>query len=262
VKKRKKKEKMELLVLGVMGVLGATYLTRDYDNNGLVMDSNRENNTNGRNMKTDVTEYKPLAPKFKRNMMDISETGILYGIEKSSTKNLTNLNDAYKPWSAPRQKPTYSMVDIFKDRAETQAYLEATGTPFYFNKNQGEMVLGTTQQSNPLIEIPGKMSIKGDRENSLAHYPRVYIDAGEEIKKKTSEPYDRMLNAGMPTESETKLVPMEGLLNREWNPWGPGGHLQTLFNRNHEKKSVKKGANQSNLMAPVLGSRFYKLSGK
>lgn len=247
---------MELILLGGLGLMGVSYLTSDFSQNGLKLDKERSVSKSGRAMKTNVTEYKDPQPKYKRIMFDMSETGFIYGIERPMNMNLTNLNEAFKPYSAPRQTPTYSVPDVLQDKAKTLSYLEATASPFYFNKKQGYIPLGNNQNANPMVEIPGKASIKGDRHQSLAHYPRVYFTSGEELKKKTSEPYDKMLDAGMPTESEKKYVPLTGKLNREWNPWGPGGHLQILFNRSKENKTRSKMTNQAHMMAPVYDYRL------
>lgn len=249
----------ETIILTGVTALAILYFSMDFFNQGRIKEQN-ESGTGETGMNTvdmQVTEYKDPGPKEARHMFDFSEMGLNYGMLKPSDLAVTNINDAYKPWTAPRQTPTNSLPEIFQDRAKTQAYLEATATPFYFNQKNGEMVLSTSQNSAPLVEIPGPQSIKGDRGSSLAHYPRVYFSSGDELKKKTSERYDRMLNAGMPTESEVRHVPLEGVLNREQNPWGPGGSLQSLFNRSGERVTREMGTNRSTLLAPVLSGRFY-----
>lgn len=247
---------MEFLVLGGLAAAGYWYLISPYENNGLAMDVDRDiNSLEGRQQMTEVTKYKDPMPKQRGHMFDFSEAGITYGVTHPLNLNLTNLNEAYKPYTAPMQKSTRDMTAIFEDQAKTLAYMEATSTPFYFNEREGSIVLSGNQNANPLVEIPGRNSFRWDPEQSLVYYPRVYIQSGTENKVKTSEPYDKLLNAGMPTEHEKKWVPLEGRLNREWNPWGPGGQLQTLFTGYQQKRTLRKGADQAVIMQPVWDSR-------
>lgn len=246
---------MEFVFLGGLALLGSFYLTKDFNQTGIKTDSETEFG-DGRSLTPDVTTYKNPKPKERRNMMDFSEMGFTYSVAKANTFNLVNLNEAYKPWSAPTQKSTMDIVDIFEDQAKNLAHLEAFSTPFYFTNRQGSIPLGTNQNTNPQVAIPTKASIKGDRNRSLANYPRVYIQSGEEIKKLTAEPCDGFLDAGMPEEENKKYVPLTGKLNRDWNPWGNGGHLQRIFNKRQETTTERKKANRSILMGPVYGHRI------
>jgi hypothetical protein len=161
---------------------------------------------------------------------------------------MTNLNEAFKPYTAPRQKSTHSISEFLTGHTHRNAYLESNGHPFYFS-NDGCIPLSSTQQSNPNIEIPSSASIKGDRFNSLANYSRVYIDSGYEQLPPNSAAKHMLLGQGEPTEYEVPHVPMEGKLNRDWNPWGPGGVSQTVSNRNHAYNTRIRGADRSHIIS-------------
>lgn len=246
---------MEFAILGSLGLLGYKYLNNDYNSMGIKVDTPNDHSKGGSAMTEEVTKYKDPAPKKANNMFNYSEMGITYGLNKPHTLAWSNLNEAYKPRSAPMQRSTSDLVDIFEDQAEISAYLEATGAAFYFDERQGSIPVATSQQSNPLVEVPPG-SLKGDRNKSLLYYPRVYVDRGEEIKKTTSEPYDKFLDAGMPETSEKKYVPLTGRLNRASNPWGNGGKLNRVFTKRQEFESERRGADRAVLMQPVFNSRL------
>lgn len=247
---------MELLVLVGLGALGVSYLNTADTNRGTQIQTTTSPGGFGEGMQNEVNTYKSIEPKFDRNLFDLNEAGMVYGIEKPKLLNVTNLNEAYKPWSAPDQKPVRSIPEFMANQAISQAYLEATGHAFYFNKN-GEIPLASAQQSNPNVEIPGGESIRWDPEASLSTYPRVYVSSGEEVRKPTSEYEDHFLQAFQPTEMEMRRVQDEGRLNRDHNPWGPGGHYQRIFNSNHEEETRRRGVDRSTILTPVIGASFY-----
>lgn len=200
---------------------------------------------------TGVTESGNTELKKKRNLSDMAEMGMTYGMEKPSNLNLTNLNEAWKPWSAPDQKPTYSIPEFYENQAEKNAWLEAKGYPFYFWKD-GEIPLATNQQSNPNIELPGKESIRGDPNASLYNnYLRAYIDGGYDSNPPFSTASDRLLGAGEPEEEEVQFVPEEGKLNRDANPWGPDGVLQNIYNGYTSRQTKKYGPDQTHIISQV-----------
>lgn len=237
---------MEILVLAGLGALGLAYASKI--NVGQMESSVAV--PSGEGQMNEVTLYKDPEPKFARNFFDLTEAGMVYGIEKPTNLNVTNLNEAYKPWSAPSQAPTKNVLEFLGNQAISQAYLEAHATPFYFNKN-GEIPLASNQQSNPNVEIPGMESIKGDRDASLSFYPRAYVDSGEEIRKPSAEYRDHFLQGMQPTEMEMDMPQPEGRLNMDHNPWGPGGHHQRLFSRIHEEESRRRGIDRATILSPV-----------
>lgn len=243
---------MEVLIgLGLLAILYARKARRSYGQ--MITDTSEVQGEGG--MQTEVTQYKDPQPKYERNLFDMVEAGMVYGIEKPTNLNMTNLNEAFKPWSAPDQTPTKSIYEFLSNQATSQAYLEAHATPFYFNKD-GQIPLATNQQSNPNVEIPNTNSIRGDREATLANYPRVYVDGGEEIRKPTAEFGDHFLGGLQPTEMEMLRVQDEGRLNRDHNPWGPGGQFQRVFSRNHEDESRRRGVDRATILSPVVGSDY------
>lgn len=197
---------------------------------------------------TGVSKSQPERPKEDRLALDFRESGYVYGIEKAQNLNITNLNEDFKPYSAPPQESTYSMTDFLNNKAKNYAYLEANATPFYFNRD-GEIPLSSTQQSNPNVEIPSKSSIRGDKRATLTTYDRVYIDQGYDQKTPNSSAVDKLLGQGEPETYEVINVPEEGKLNRDWNPYGPGGVQQDIYNRAHEWQTRKMGTNRSHIIA-------------
>lgn len=206
------------------------------------------------NVRTSETiEEGELGQKYRGRYRDMHEMGMSYSIEKPTHLELTNLNEAWKPWSAPSQDPSRSVDSLFKYQAQKDAYLETYGYPFYFHKN-GEMPLASTQQSNPNVEVPSyNSSFRWDPKNSLLNYPRVYADGANSNPFSTRKA--NMFGAGEPTESEVVQVPEEGRLNRENNPWGPGGTLQTIWTSQQETLTRRKGTNRSTLLAPISNAR-------
>lgn len=204
--------------------------------------------TSGKPQDTQVTKSMDEAPKAASKALDFREAGMVYGLEKAQSLNVTNLNEDYKPYSAPPQESTYSMTDFLDEKAKNYAWLEANATPFYFSRD-GEIPLASTQQSNPNVEIPSKAGIRGDTKSSLGTYSRAYIDSGYDEKPPTSAAKDMLLGQGEPETSEVTNVPEEGRLNRDWNPWGPGGAVQTLYNKQHEYVTQQRGTNRSHIVS-------------
>ena len=205
---------------------------------------------------TRVTQSIPEEGRADSIGLNMRESGMTYSLFRAQNLNLTNLNEDYKPYSAPIQESTYSMNKFLNDQAKNYAYLEANATPFYFTRD-GEIPLATAQQSNPNVEVPSTSSIRGDRNASLANYDRVYVDEGYDAERPFSTAKDRLLGAGEPTETEVVHVPEEGRLNRDWNPYGPGGVIQDLYNKRHAYETQKKGADQTHIAASrSAGARF------
>lgn len=201
------------------------------------------------------TSYEGQKHMYMRDMVD---TGVVWGIQRPTMLNVTNLNEAWKPYSAPSQKPSRSLYGFFETESEKSAYLGQYAHPFYFMRN-GEIPLATPEQSNPNVEIPCRgQSIKGDPTNSLANYPRVYADisCNGPTPHIFSKSESRVWNAGQPTESEVVTVPREGQVNREFNPWGPGGVLQRIFNTRNERETRRKGVDRSIRTVPPP-SQYY-----
>lgn len=180
---------------------------------------------------------------------DHAEAGISWGTQRTGYKNLANLNQVYKPRSAPMQEDTNNVKDVFFDQADIDAWVTQNAFPFYFMRNP-TIPLATAHQSNLNIEIPMYgQSFRGDHFNSLAYYPRVYSDRGKPTDRAaklfTGEP--GTLGAEEPTESEELYVSKEGNPNYQFNPWGPGGVVQRIMNRKSEKRTKKLKADQSRI---------------
>lgn len=210
--------------------------------------------TSDRTRSFTASEYE-IADWYRQAHRDIKDAGISQGTLKTQNLNLTNLNEAWKPRTAPRQTPTHNVDDVYRDQSAIISYMEEYAHPFYFMRS-GEIPLGSSEQSNPNVEIPLRgVSIKGDPNNSLAYYPRVYWDYDNEEKNPWLFTGDRrVMAAGEPEEMEERRVPPEGYLNRNQNPWGPGGVVQRLHNGVNERVSRVKHCDRSEVVRPPYGS--------
>jgi hypothetical protein len=212
-------------------------------------------NAPNRDFGTRNTSFEGMKHQYLR---DFHDAGIHWGINRPTLLNVTNLNEAWKPYSAPSQTETRSLFELYKNESDKSAYLGEYAHPFYFMKN-GEIPLATPEQSNPNVELPCRYtSFKGDPGGSLMHYPRVYYDysCGVDNPHIFSENSKRVWNAGQPTESEVVHVPREGMVNREFNPWGPGGVLQRIFNVRNERETRRRGVDLARRAVPPPSTYF------
>lgn len=195
-----------------------------------------------------------LVETYRHNLKDLTETGMSTGLYKASWHQLADLNEVYRPRSAPSQVPTRNVNKIFRSEADIQAYLEEYGPRFYFRPT-GEIPLGTTAQSNPNVEIPSRnTSIRGDPKASLGNYPRAWVDFTGLQNASTDCTHVMDLGAGEPTEIEECEVPPEGLLNRTMNPYGPGGAVQRINNARQETLTRHLGMDRSRIARPVVAT--------
>ena len=246
-------ETFPVVVLGAMALYGLYAVNYDQKPTQYIEGVNQkggrlQKKKNKGAMQTNLTTKGNEGAKKEKILLDMAESGMTYGIERAQHLNLTNLNEAYKPYSAPPQKSSHSIAEFLNNQASKNAYLENNATPFYFWRD-GEIPLATTQQSNPNVEIPSRKSIKGDRFASLASYSRVYVDSGYDTAPPNSSARDKMLGQGEPETYEVPHVPEEGKLNRDWNVYGPGGVNQVIYNQHHERLTRSRGANRSHIVA-------------
>lgn len=192
---------------------------------------------------------------FRTMHRDFDEVGVSLGAARTGYLNVSNLNETWKPRSAPRQEPTRNISDIYRSEADSAAYVKQYAPQFYF-QHQGEMPLATAVQSNPNVEVPlCTSSIAHDPGNSLLAYPRVYCDYndGNNPHLFTGQP-GTMNSSGWPTETEVLRVPREGDLNIQNNPYGPGGDLQLLFNRRARALTRRHWVDRSHVVRPAVNN--------
>lgn len=200
---------------------------------------------------------------FRANHRDLDESGISMGAARTGYLNLTNLNEAWKPRTAPRQVSTNNISDVYRSQADSDAYLFEYAPAFYF-QTYGDMPLSTAEQSNPSVEVPSnRSSIRYDPNNSLLYYPRVYVDVYDGMNPHYfTGDYGTMSSAGMPTESEVRFLPQEGYLNYNMSPFGPGGDLQSLYNYQSAQLSRIHGVDRSVILrqpsSNYFSSRYFK----
>lgn len=203
----------------------------------------------------------------KMDERNYKEMGFALGQFRPSVLNVTQLNDAFEPYSAPMQTATRNVMDVMRDEARKQAYL-GTSAPYFWFLKDGEIPLNTAQQSNPNVEIPcAGVSIRGDPGGSMAYYPRVYADrsCGEGSNPRPYQTRNsRVFNAGMPDEGfETMRDHIgENPINAEWNPWGAGGALQKVFQYRQDRETMRKGVDRAVRAAPPPSRYFNTIYSK
>lgn len=197
------------------------------------------------------------------NLRDIQDAGFLTGIERASNINIANVNEAYKPLSAPDQTPIRSLFTFCQNQAKRTALLAEYGHDFYFERN-GEIPLGTGEQQMLNVEVPGggsNSSIRGDPGNSLSYYARVYRDYHGSNNPHLFSNNSKTWNAGEPEEWSQMFVPREGQKREEWNPWGPGGVLQRVFTTRQERETRTKKVDRSRVLAPPPTTYYNNIYG-
>lgn len=195
---------------------------------------------------------------------DHRETGISWGTQRTQDHSLNNLNEAYKPRSGPMQESTHDLDLVYSDQADIDAWVNEYSPQFFFMRNP-TVPLAANQQGAMNIEIPMEgQSFRGDHSNSLAHFPRVYADcvyASDNKSNKTFTGFKGTMAAEEPTEWEEMYVPDEGTNNAQYNPWGPGGVIQNIYNKQGAMTTRRRGANRAEIGLPSrLSRRVYNLN--
>jgi len=206
--------------------------------------------------------HQPDSQKQKdTTMYNLSEMGIQYNAIKPQALNATNLNNAYLPFSAPFQGSTRSMPSVYQSLSDNIGIVQAYGNAFYIN-TMGEIPLISAQQANPNVEIPTVNSFPGDPNASLVNFPRVMVDAKGPMAQ-YAYPFTSAqvaVASGEPTESEVIQVPATGKLNREYNPWGPGGAVQNLYGIIESNRTRRFGTDLSNVITPPRTLNTHRLA--
>lgn len=203
---------------------------------------------------------KDASAKREQMFQEYSETGLFWGNQRVSDLHVTNLNSANKPYSAPRQKPTNDLSDIFMDQADRETFLEVYHPAFFFRDNTEMPYTSAAAGVYSGVEVPGTNSIKGDPMATLNRLPRTYIDYhGEKPYYFTGEDGTMgAIGASEPTIWEEVNVPETGQLNFDMNPYGPGGVSQDIMNFKNTNITKKRGTNRSTIIGPpVYGKGSY-----
>jgi len=188
-------------------------------------------------------------------LKDFNSTGIVLGTIRPFYLAFTELNEAFKPHSAPSQKGTYSLSETFADYGRNQSYEMAHAPDFFFKSPIAQISLATAQQSNPNVIVPDSWSAPPGAQ-ALGHHPRAYQEYKNEAlfnetqkNRFTTSGYNT--DGGMPTETDVRHDPPDaGVISTEYNPWGPGGLLQNLFNNGLAQRTKKNGTNLSTILGP------------
>jgi len=73
--------------------------------------------------------------------------GITYGMGRPDQINLANLNEAYKPWTAPPMTGFPTVNKVYEQVAEREAYLQNYAYPFWFMQRSTDANRQQSQQS-------------------------------------------------------------------------------------------------------------------
>lgn len=228
------------LIAALGGLSGLAYYLNQYNVDG----------------ETPENEKVPLL--YRSGMLkDLMSTGIVNATIRPFYLAFTDLNEAFKPHSAPFQTPTHDLGLILEQYDRNLAYEQSYAPAFFFKTPISQISLSTAEQSNPNVIVPDKWS-QPPGAKSLGYHPRAYYEYhNQELYDKTyknrftTTGYNT--DAGMPTETEVHHVPPDaGPINIEFNPWGPGGLLQNLFNNGLQARTLTQGADLSTIIGPPL----------
>lgn len=192
------------------------------------------------------------------NTKELGETGIYYGAYKPTNLNEANLNEAWKPVSAPYGGSTHSLQKVFDEQASRYALVETKAHRFFYKHADGEIPYGTNQQANPNVYlITSRSSFRGDPHNSLQDYPRVYYDYhnGNNPHRFASTTDNRNKWVGEPEEFEELRVPTDNWFKSVANPYGPGGWVQQLWGKRNAREARETGMVKARLAAGPKGYR-------
>lgn len=201
--------------------------------------------------------------KREQMFQEYEETGIFWGNQRVSDLNVTGLNSANKPYSAPRQDPTGDISDINRDQADRETFLEVYHPPFFFRDNTEIPYTSAAAGVYSGVEIPGMLSIRGDPGASLARLPRTYIDCRNCVNSQLypftgEEGTLGAMGASQPAIWEEVNVPETGQLNFDFNPYGVGGAVQNLMNVKNSRITRERGTDRSTIIGPpVFGSGLF-----
>lgn len=231
-----------LAIIGALG--GAAYYLNSYTTQDLVPTNEKVPNLAQTGM-----------------LKDLMSTGIVLGTIKPYYAAFTDLNEAWKPHSPPDQTPTSDLNKFFTNYGQNLAYEQSNAPAFFFKTPIAQIPLATAEQSSPNIMINDTWSTP-PQSSSLGYHPRVYQEYTNQnlynrtIKNRfTTSGYNTA--AGMPTESEVHVDPPDaGPISIEFNPWGPGGLLQNLFNNGLASRTGQKNTDLSSVIGFPQGPLF------
>jgi len=182
---------------------------------------------------------------------DLQLNGISWGTQRAWVQHMVDLNDVWKPRSAPPQEATYSVAQVLSGQANIEAYLQTFG-PQWLVRADPQIPIATPDQSQLNVEIPCPgQSFRGDTTNFLASYPRAYADYDCGDPEKNTHIFTGehgTLGAGEPEEEEELNVPREGHIQRLFNPYGPGGSQQKIINERQEAETYERGTHMDHIL--------------
>lgn len=206
-------------------------------------------------------------PSFSSNkrmiMRDFHDMGIPLDLYKTSQLDTVNLNNAWKPRSAPDQRPTRSLYQLLETTSDTEAYLDKYAFRFYVRAEDGYVPQSRPEANPQTIELPGggwSSTLKGDTHRTLQFQPLAYRDWHRWNPVQFANPSNSKVfngNVGAPTEFQTDLgQPTSAPINNNRNPYGPSrATMVNIPKARSARDSRNRFISRDQFLAPVH-SRF------
>ena len=216
------------------------------------------NNPTGRVLQEQKPHVKNVekSASHRMNLRDFTEFGMPLALWRTDNLNVTNLNNAWKPRSAPDQSPTRNLYDIFDASAERQSYLDKFGHLFYIRANDGQIPLTGAEGGSLTIQLPDgsrNSTLWNDTKRVLPYNPLVYRDWlrwNPHIYAVGGAPVYNS-NIGQPTEWETPTgEPHSSPVNENTNPLGPGGTFQSIYRASNQRAAFDKFIARDHVITP------------
>lgn len=200
--------------------------------------------------------------EHRMHLRDFLEYGMPTALWRTDNLNTVNLNNAWKPRSAPSQTPTRNLFGVMDDNAERQAYLDKYAHLFYIRANDGQIPLTRAEGGSLVIQLPdgsNSSTLWNDNKRVLPYNPLVYRDWVRWNPHIFAVGGAKVYNAniGQPTEWETPTGgPHSSPINENTNPLGPGGTFQSIYRASSEREARDKFISKERVIAPPP-SRYF-----
>jgi len=195
----------------------------------------------------------------KMIMRDFHDMGIPLDLYKTAQLDTVNLNNAWKPRSAPDQVPTRSLYRLLETTSDTETYLDKYAFGFYIRAEDGYIPCSRPEANPQTIELPGggwTSTLKGDDKKTLQYQPLAYRDWHRWNPVQFANPTNGKVfngNVGAPTEFQTDLgQPTSAPINNNRNPYGPSrATFVNIPRARSERDSRNRFINRTQFLAPV-----------
>lgn len=203
----------------------------------------------------DVKKQPDPTKRDKWHLLEFLRHGDVYHVHgRSYNQAVAQLTNVTEPLTAPRQKSTSSVRDVFENRAANMALLESQAPAFHFGQmDEMNIHYGNNLNNNGYnLWIPySTRSIPGDDKNTFAKMPRVFIERYHEEEPTWNFTHRENMGSGEPSEHfRPELGDEADVPVRQRNPYGPFGHYQDILRRELSGKTKREGHLKPEVLAP------------